>query len=330
MDNTNLPSVNSLESLSQNESFVTTKELANVLGISESSLKRSVQKLSSVLGEVAKNNQGGYLFNQDQATLIKQEIQKHHNLSSRQIDNVSTELEENETIAKALSILKTRNDVLQNKIKEMQPKADVYDQLVDRSKLINFRDFAAKIGFTQNEFMTILKAKYIYKNSIGEYRAYSEYQDLFSLRTFPKGVDKTGEQLMLNMNGIKYFTEKYKSGAVAESFINKCESEYQKIMNNTAEKFIEKNTDLFSIDEVAKLSDESPETIKNFCLFQKYIDADGLPTMYGYEILKYINQSLIHGELFFTLAGKDHIVAVYNSIKMAEKGLKSGSIGLAE
>lgn len=127
----------------------------------------------------------------------------------------------------------------QERIALMQPKADVYDQLVDRSKCINFRDFASKIGFTQNEFMTILKSKYIYKNSIGEYRAYSEYQKYFCLRTFPKGVDKTGEQLMLNMDGITYFTEKYKPGAVAKSFIERGKSEYQQIMNETAEKIID-------------------------------------------------------------------------------------------
>ena len=103
----------------------------------------------------------------------------------------------------------------------MQPKAVVYDELVDRSKTMNFRDMAAKLGFTQTEFMTILKAKYIYKNSIGEYRARADYQKYFTLRTFNKSTDKTGEQLLLNMEGITYFVNKYKPGAVAESWLNK-------------------------------------------------------------------------------------------------------------
>ena len=135
-------------------------------------------------------------------------------------------------MARALEIAHKTLADCQKQVALMQPKADVYDQLVDRSKCINFRDFASKIGFTQNEFMTILKSKYIYKNLIGEYRAYSEYQKYFCLRTFPKGVDKTGEQLMLNMDGITYFTEKYKPGAVADSFI-------EKGVNKTADKFID-------------------------------------------------------------------------------------------
>ena len=124
-------------------------------------------------------------------------------------------------MSRALQLANKTLDNIRHQVAIMQPKAIVYDELVDRSKTMNFRDMAAKLGFTQNEFMTILKAKYIYKNSIGEYRAYSEYQKYFTLRTFNKSTDKTGEQLLLNMEGITYFVNKYKPGAVAESWLNK-------------------------------------------------------------------------------------------------------------
>lgn len=224
----------------------------------------------------------------------------------------------------------------QERIAIMQPKADVYDQLVDRSKCINFRDFASKIGFTQNEFMTILKSKYIYKNSIGEYRAYSEYQKYFTLRTFPKGVDKTGEQLMLNMDGITYFTEKYKPGAVAESFIEKGEAEYQKIMDNTASKLIEKAIEncpktnhtaleTFTFEAVAKLAGKSVETIKNYCIFQNYINESGDPTLYGTQIKGYLTNLGA-----FTENGKNAIVSAFAQIHQGEKGMKKSSLGLGE
>lgn len=124
-------------------------------------------------------------------------------------------------MSRALQLANKTLDNIRHQVAIMQPKAVVYDELVDRSKTMNFRDMAAKLGFTQNEFMTILKAKYIYKNSIGEYRAYSEYQKYFTLRTFNKSTEKTGEQLLLNMEGITYFVNKYKPGAVAESWLNK-------------------------------------------------------------------------------------------------------------
>ena len=88
--------------------FFTTKQIAETLNVGESSVKRAVEKLRPLLGEVKTNSQGGYIFDEKQSTLIKQEIQKHHNLASRQIDNVTTEQEENQTIANAMMILQRR------------------------------------------------------------------------------------------------------------------------------------------------------------------------------------------------------------------------------
>lgn len=124
-------------------------------------------------------------------------------------------------MARALQVANQTLDNIKQQVAIMQPKAVVYDELVDRSKTMNFRDMAAKLGFSQKEFMTILKAKYIYKNSIGEYRAYSEYQQYFTLRTYNISTDKTGEQLLLNMKGITYFINKYNPQAIAESYIEK-------------------------------------------------------------------------------------------------------------
>lgn len=77
-------SVNLKNSLPQNQNPVqqktmTTKELATVLGVEVTAIKRAVQKLGAVLHSVQKNSQGGYLFTEEQATLIKQEIQKQQN-----------------------------------------------------------------------------------------------------------------------------------------------------------------------------------------------------------------------------------------------------------
>lgn len=64
-----------MNELSTNVKTVTTKELAETLNIGLTTVKDTVKKLSRVLGSVKKNNQGGYLFTEQQATLIKQEIQ---------------------------------------------------------------------------------------------------------------------------------------------------------------------------------------------------------------------------------------------------------------
>ena len=118
-----------------------------------------------------------------------------------------------------------RIKMLQDKVQEQQPKVVVYDELVDRNKVMNFRDMAGKLGMKQNEFMAILKARYIYKTSAGEYRAYAEYQKYFTLRTFTRGVDKTGEQLMLSMECIKFFINRYKPESIADSWLEKYSEE---------------------------------------------------------------------------------------------------------
>ena len=119
MQNPVILSANSPKSLVQNvvaEELVTTKELAQMLGVEVTAIKRAIQKLGAVLHRVERNNQGGYLFTEKQATLIKQEIQKHHNLATRQIDSVSTEYEENQTIANAMMILQRRTEELKTRM----------------------------------------------------------------------------------------------------------------------------------------------------------------------------------------------------------------------
>ena len=114
-------------------------------------------------------------------------------------------LSDDELMAKALI---TAQKIIANKekmISEMKPKAEVYDDFLSRDKFCNFRDGAAYLGISQTEFMDILKSKYIYKNNIGEYRAYAEYTDYFTLRPFARGTERTGQQLMLNLQGLEYF-----------------------------------------------------------------------------------------------------------------------------
>jgi|GEM_PF-438740 len=189
-------------------------------------------------------------------------------------------------MSRALQLANQTLDNIRHQVAIMQPKAVVYDELVDRSKTMNFRDMAAKLGMKQTEFMTILKAKYVYKNSIGEYRAKAEYQKYFTLRTFNKSTDKTGEQLLLNMEGITYFINKYKPGAVAESFIEKGEEEYQKIINKTSEKFIESvESHSYTLKEASVILDIPENMIKEYLKIRHYADFTGKKTILANEYI---------------------------------------------
>ena len=97
MNGTNILSARNDVSLAQNvvaEELVTTKELAQMLGVTERTI-RDVAKnkgVESTFRTLKTNggNQSVKVFNEEQATIIKQEIQKHHNLATRRIDTVST------------------------------------------------------------------------------------------------------------------------------------------------------------------------------------------------------------------------------------------------
>lgn len=72
---------------------------------------------------------------------------------------------------------------VQNQI--MQPKADYFDDLVDRNLLTNFRDTAKQFHTKQNEFVSfLLKKKYIYRDKSGKLLPYQRYVDdgLFELK----------------------------------------------------------------------------------------------------------------------------------------------------
>ena len=120
MQNPVILSANSTKSLVQNvveEELVTTKELAQMLGVDVSTVTKTVSRMNVTSEVLPKFKQGQTpRFNEKQATIIKQEIQKHHNLATRRIDTVSTEYEENQTIANAMMILQRRTEELKTRM----------------------------------------------------------------------------------------------------------------------------------------------------------------------------------------------------------------------
>lgn len=103
--------------------------MAETLGVEVTAVKRAVQKLSAVLHQVKRNNQGGYLFTEEQATLIKQEIQRHHNLATRQIDTVSTRAE---IIANYRAATQAVIDLLEAEKAEMRQRAEIAEGTLNR------------------------------------------------------------------------------------------------------------------------------------------------------------------------------------------------------
>ena len=125
------------------------------------------------------------------------------------------ELSPEELMARAL---KVANDVLaareariseltvQNTI--MAPKADYFDELVDRNLLTSFRDTAKQLGVSQNAFIGFLKErKYIYRDQKGKLMPYAEKNNgLFEVKEcFNNKTEWSGIQTMVTPKGRETF-----------------------------------------------------------------------------------------------------------------------------
>ena len=125
------------------------------------------------------------------------------------------ELSPEELMARAL---KVANDVLaareariseltvQNTI--MQPKADYFDELVDRNLLTSFRETAKQLGVSQNAFIGFLKErKYIYRDQKGKLMPYAEKNNgLFEVKEcFNNKTEWSGVQIMVTPKGRETF-----------------------------------------------------------------------------------------------------------------------------
>ena len=74
-----------------------------------------------------------------------------------------------------ISALEVSNSALSVDNQVMRPKADYFDELVDRNLLTNFRDTAKQLGVQQKAFIAfLLEKKYIYRDKKGNLMPYAE------------------------------------------------------------------------------------------------------------------------------------------------------------
>ena len=189
----------------QLEQLITTKELAEVLGVTDRTIRNTVEKLGNVLSSVATNSQGGFLFNEKQATLIKQEIQSHHNLSLRQIDSVSTnyEMEQRiESISTDYEMELMTQKVLAyhiQKASEYKQRAEVAEQtnalLMHTKHTCTFTAIAKELHRPSRGFAEWLHSEgYVYSQN-GDWLPYYGKEDLFEVK-----------QVLINESFSKYIT----------------------------------------------------------------------------------------------------------------------------
>jgi prophage antirepressor-like protein len=103
-------------------------------------------------------------------------------------------------------VLSIRNSQLTVQNTVMQPKADYFDDLVDRNLLSNFRNTAKALGVKQKEFIEYLLSRgYIYRDAKGTLFPYAEKNDgLFEIKEcFNEKTDWKGLVLRQKIGEVK-------------------------------------------------------------------------------------------------------------------------------
>ena len=196
--------------------LMTGKELAEVLGVSKDTINATVERLDvdGVLRrvDIARNTQGGYLFSEYQATVIKQEIQKHHNLANRQIDNVSTEAEEDQMIAQALTILQRRIQDANKEIERLKPAAEFAYQICSSKDAIDIGNCAKVLNrnIGRNNLFEFLRNKKILQSDNIPYQKYIDsgyFRVIETKYTKPSGETKISLKTLVLQKGVAYINK---------------------------------------------------------------------------------------------------------------------------
>ena len=104
--------------------------------------------------------------------------------------------------------LKAANSALTVEKQIMQPKAEYFDELVDRNLLTNFRETAKELGIKQKDFINfLLDKKYVYRDKRGKIMPYADKNNgLFELKeTYNEKTNWSGTQTLVTPKGRETF-----------------------------------------------------------------------------------------------------------------------------
>lgn len=121
------------------------------------------------------------------------------------IIRLATALKDEQNKNKQLQVVNSELTV-NNQI--MKPKADYFDELVDRNLLTNFRETAKQLEIKQKDFVNfLLDKKYIYRDKRGKLMPYADKNNgLFEIKeTFNEKTQWSGTQTLITPKGRETF-----------------------------------------------------------------------------------------------------------------------------
>lgn len=111
-------------------------------------------------------------------------------------------------VANALIVAQNIIAERDKQLAEMKPKAEYFDELVDRNLLTNFRDTAKELGVKEKDFVNFLiDHKYIYRDQNKKLKPYADKnKGLFEIKEYAsKYSDHAGLQTLITPRGRETF-----------------------------------------------------------------------------------------------------------------------------
>lgn len=114
-----------------------------------------------------------------------------------------------QTYSEALMLAAKQAEEIENQQKQittMKPKAEYFDEIVDRNGLTNFRDTAKLFGVSEKALIFFLiDKKYIYRDRKGKLKPVAKHVgSFFELKEWAKG-EKAGTQTLVTAKGRDHF-----------------------------------------------------------------------------------------------------------------------------
>lgn len=194
--------------------FMTTRELADALDVDVRTIQQTVKKLFDPANVLSRVINGGksMVFTAEQAAQIKQEVQRHHNLKSRQIDAVSSRTEEMGKVLETFEIITRWLQELRDENNELRAKytrlISFTDKAGDARKAVNFTEAAERLGIRLSDFIEmIVRLRLVARRELPSrgyyYKPARKYSALFVRRLRADSL-RSSAQLLVTEAGLEF------------------------------------------------------------------------------------------------------------------------------
>lgn len=180
---------------------MTVREVAEVLGVSDRTIRNYADKLRNDLSGV-RNPQGGYMLNEMDVTKIKLTMQQNQHLGKKS-ELPKTQLEKYLLISQAMHLLDKEVETLKTELTKSKPKIEFFDQVTNSKDAIDIGS-AAKVlhyGGGRNKLFAFLRGKGIL---MGNNQPYQEYIDRGYFRTIEQKYTKPDGSTHINIKTVVY------------------------------------------------------------------------------------------------------------------------------